>query len=384
MVNAWIDTRGMALGQGTGVATYSRGLACTLDHLGIITDFLRLTPTGSPLSQPPPSTLTAIGCILKALSPFIQIRQDQAGHPFLPFMFRMANTHFKCFHRPLRLRTLSPPQIMHWSYPLPLKMDGSINISTIHDIIPLINTDMTGINNLKIKKIINSVISNMDYIITVTEHVRQQITEYFKIPEDRIHNLYQCAGVPAAELSQLPHADRIAPPDAFVSVGRVEKRKNIRRMIIAHARSQTRRPLVIIGPQGDDKPDLSPLHANQQIIRVPWCKRESLLRAIAEARALLFPSLAEGFGLPIIEAMSLNTPVMTSIGGATEEVAGNAALLVDPHDVEQMSQTIHALDIMDDQARARWIRAGQERARFFSLEAQALRMKNFYTRIGVL
>ncbi|MDT8870482.1 glycosyltransferase [Komagataeibacter rhaeticus] len=131
--------------------------------------------------------------------------------------------------------------------------------------------------------------------------------------------------------------------------------------------SKTRRPLVIIGPDGDDRPDLSPVQAGQTIIRVPWCARPSLLRAMAEARALLFPSLAEGFGLPIIEAMSLDIPVMTSMGGATEEVSGGAALLVDPLDTDQMSKTICVLDGMDAEKRENLCKNGRERAISFRL-----------------
>ena len=383
MLNIWVDTRGTALAGGTGIATYAQGLASTLTRMGYKPDFLRQVPTGESPPFGPVNKFTALICIIKALKPVVHIREDHEGHPYLPLMFRMGNTHFRCFGKPLCIKTPSPPQVMHWTYPLPLKIMNTINITTIHDIIPLVNSEITGINKNKMRKILTSTINNMDYIVTVTESVRQQIIKNLDVSPDRIENLYQCAGVSEEETRLLSMAEAVAPADAFVCVGRVESRKNIRRLIIAHGLSKTTRSLVIIGPDGDDYPDLSPIHNEQKIIRVPWCARYSLLRAIAEARALLFPSLAEGFGLPIIEAMSLNTPVMTSIGAVTEEVSGGAALLVDPLDIEQMSRTIRIIDEMDTTTRGKLCEAGYRRARFFSVDMQAERMKNFYNKINL-
>ncbi|WP_148268578.1 glycosyltransferase family 4 protein [Komagataeibacter medellinensis] len=383
MPDVWIDTRGTALSGGTGVATYAAGLASTLEQMGITPDFLRLTLGGEVATPARPNALTAISCILRALGPWVKIRRDRDGHPYLPYMFRMGNTHLRCFGKPLCLKTPAPPTIMHWTYPLPIKIMNSVNITTIHDIIPIINSDLTGINPLRMKKVLRSVAENSDHIITVTETVKQQIIENLGINGKLITNLYQCAGITNEEARLLPKAEPVAPADAFVCVGRVEARKNIRRLVIAHGISRTTRPLVIIGPDGDDRPDLSPVHGQQQVIRVPWCARHSLLRAIAEARALLFPSLAEGFGLPIIEAMSLNVPVMTSSGGATEEVSGGAALLVNPLDLEQMGEAIRALDEMDMDTRRALCQSGRERAKFFSVNSQASRMKKFYNNINI-
>ncbi|MCE2565384.1 glycosyltransferase family 1 protein [Komagataeibacter sp. FNDCF1] len=381
MPDAWIDTRGTALEGGTGIATYATGLASTLERMGNKPDFLRLAPAGSPVVQGRPDIITIISYILKAMGPWVRIRQDREGHPYLPYMFRMGNTHLQCFGRPLRLKAQVPPRVMHWTYPLPLKVMNAVNIATIHDIIPLLHSDLTGIDPVRMKKVLHAVTAGMDHIITVTETVRRQVIAHLGVEESRITNLYQCAGVSAGEARLLPGAEAVAPADSFVCVGRVEARKNIRRLVMAHGMSETRRPLVIIGPDGDDRPDLSPVHGEQTIIRVPWCARHSLLRAMAEARALLFPSLGEGFGLPIIEAMSLDTPVMTSAGGATQEVAGNAALLVDPMDIKEMSQTIRRLDGMDTAIRNTLVAAGRERAKFFSLDMQAARMAAFYERL---
>jgi glycosyltransferase involved in cell wall biosynthesis len=95
---------------------------------------------------------------------------------------------------------------------------------------------------------------------------------------------------------------------------------------------------------------------------------------------LLFPSLAEGFGLPIVEAMSLGTPVLTSRGGATEEIAGGAALLVNPIDVAAIADGIHLLATMPD-IRNRLSAAGRQRAANFTTARFAQRISDLHERL---
>jgi len=99
----------------------------------------------------------------------------------------------------------------------------------------------------------------------------------------------------------------------------------------------------------------------------------------------LFPSLAEGFGLPIIEAMGLGIPVMTSGVGATAEIAGDAAILVDPENVQEMAAAIVALDRDDAsgiEARQRLVSAGYQRAQLFTKEAFAEKVIGFYRELA--
>ena len=78
--------------------------------------------------------------------------------------------------------------------------------------------------------------------------------------------------------------------------------------------------------------------------RITYLPFEQLIALMQGARALLFPSVFEGFGLPVLEAMALGTPVMTSNLTSLPEVAGDAALMVDPHDTESMAHAIRELD----------------------------------------
>lgn len=144
-------------------------------------------------------------------------------------------------------------------------------------------------------------------------------------------------------------------------VGALEPRKNLPRLIAA-MRSVPNVPLVLVGPDGwviDGDDVLAPLGERaRRLGRVPDRDLPALYKA---ATVFALPSLAEGFGLPVLEAMSQGTPVVTSTGTATEEVAGQAAVLVDPTDVEAIAGALNRL--LTDPARRRRVGvAGQKRA----------------------
>jgi glycosyltransferase involved in cell wall biosynthesis len=102
-----------------------------------------------------------------------------------------------------------------------------------------------------------------------------------------------------------------------------------------------------------------------------------LLGLIANARALLFPSLAEGFGLPVVEAMALGTPVLTSDRGALAEIAGGAALTVDPTRVDAMAAALARL-VSDDALVRALVDRGRVRAATFSTDRFVARLAAVY------
>jgi glycosyltransferase involved in cell wall biosynthesis len=114
-----------------------------------------------------------------------------------------------------------------------------------------------------------------------------------------------------------------------------------------------------------------------RVVRIDWLPRPALLDLMRGAAAVLAPSLAEGFGLPALEAMALGTPVLTSRTGAPQEIAGAGALLVDPADVRDITAGIAALD-QDAGLRATFSAAGRVRARTFTPAAYAARLAALY------
>jgi glycosyltransferase involved in cell wall biosynthesis len=138
-------------------------------------------------------------------------------------------------------------------------------------------------------------------------------------------------------------------------VGTLEPRKNLRRLIRAFDQLDPRYDLVLAGPTGWGE-DVAP--PSSRTIALGFVKEPELRALYAGADVFVFPSLREGFGLPVLEAMAQGTPVVTSKATSTEEVAGGAAVLVDPHDVDDIARGIaEALDRRDELAAAGHLRA---------------------------
>lgn len=125
--------------------------------------------------------------------------------------------------------------------------------------------------------------------------------------------------------------------DYLLFVGTVEPRKNLRRLVEALERTECDLPLVVAGSLGWGDSGVEPSSRVQFIGFVPEADLPALY---VGAAAFCYPSEREGFGMPVLEAMSYGTPVVTSIGTSTEEVAGGAAVLVDPFDVDDIARGV--------------------------------------------
>jgi glycosyltransferase involved in cell wall biosynthesis len=154
--------------------------------------------------------------------------------------------------------------------------------------------------------------------------------------------------------------------------GTIEPRKNLRRVLEAFgAIDREDVDLVLAGPVGWNE-DLGAAfdRLDGRARAIGWVPTDDLDALYAGASAAVYPSLGEGFGLPVLEAMAQGTPVVTSAGGATEEVADEAAVLIDPLDVGSIARGIERL--LEDEALAHELgAAGRERARTFTWERSA-------------
>jgi glycosyltransferase involved in cell wall biosynthesis len=135
------------------------------------------------------------------------------------------------------------------------------------------------------------------------------------------------------------------PAEHLLFVGTLEPRKNLRRLVEAHRLLPGAPPLMIVGATGWGDGDAVGQAAEGRVRFLGFVPAADLPALYASASALCYPSLREGYGLPVLEAMAQGTPVVTSRGTSTEEVAGNAAVLVDPLEVESIAAGIvEALD----------------------------------------
>jgi alpha-1,3-rhamnosyl/mannosyltransferase len=133
----------------------------------------------------------------------------------------------------------------------------------------------------------------------------------------------------------------------FLNVGVLDRRKNVRRLVEAFERIPSNCLLVLVGGVGYGSEEiLEKIHASLARPRIRvlgHASRDYLARLYRTASALVFPSLDEGFGMPVLEAMTASLPVVTSNRSALPEVAGDAALLVDPEQADDIQQALERI-----------------------------------------
>ncbi|NVN42087.1 glycosyltransferase family 4 protein, partial [Ameyamaea chiangmaiensis] len=340
-----LDTRNTGRAGGTGVATYARVLAEACHRAGLGTAWVDDDMAG--VEQPrSPARRTCRAA--RSLLPSRRLRPT--GPSFTGRdLYRTAEIRDRWARVPTLLRASGAPDVMHWTCPLPLRWPGVPNVVTIHDLIPLLHPDLSDTPKARLARRLAQCCRDAAAVVTISEAVRRDIVAVLGIPARRIAMLSQAVWFPEEDLAASHTVASPVPSGGFLYFGSLERRKNIGRLITAHGRSGTRRPLILIGTPGfGAEGELAALAAHpapERVHQVSWCSRAMLIRAMREARAVVFPSLAEGFGLPIAEAMTLGTPVVTSAGHATEEIAGGAALLVEARDGDALADALRCLDV---------------------------------------
>ncbi len=188
-------------------------------------------------------------------------------------------------------------------------------------------------------------------VITISEFTRREVMDVLGTPPDKVHAIP--IAVEAPFTADGPRADG----DYVLAVGTLEPRKNLGRVVEAAKRIGAE--LRVVGAEGWGGVKVG-----------GWLGRvsdEELAALYRGARVVAYPSLYEGFGLPVLEAMACGAPVVTSRGGATEEVSGAAAVLVDPLDVASIASGLEEASSRRDELHA----AGLERAKAFSWDRVA-------------
>jgi glycosyltransferase involved in cell wall biosynthesis len=188
-------------------------------------------------------------------------------------------------------------------------------------------------------------------VITISEFSKREVVEVLGTAPDKVHAIP--IAVEAPFTAEGPRADG----DYVLAVGTLEPRKNLARVVKAARRIGAE--LRVVGAEG-----WGGVKVDGWAGRVSDDELAALYRG---ARAVAYPSLYEGFGLPVLEAMACGAPVVTSHGGATEEVADHAAVLVDPLDVASIAAGIEEAVSRRDELRVK----GLERARAFSWDRVA-------------
>jgi glycosyltransferase involved in cell wall biosynthesis len=202
-------------------------------------------------------------------------------------------------------------------------------------------------------------------IVAVSEFTRRELVDVLGVADEKIRVVSEAAA------PVFGPAGSVAGGDYVLAVGTLEPRKNLPRLIDAARRLGVE--LRVAGERGWGGVEV----ARDGVVWLGRVTDDELAALYRGALCVAYPSLYEGFGLPVLEAMACGAPVVTSAGGASEEVAADAAVLVDPLDTASIAAGIEQAVAR----RAELTRRGLERARHFSWRAAAARTVAVYREV---
>ncbi len=283
-------------------------------------------------------------------------------------------------------------QIYHGlSHELPLglsKLD-ILKVVTVHDLIfKYYPNDYTWIDRQIYDFKWKHACTIADVIIAISEQTKKDLVEYYKINPDKIKIIYQsCDRVFSNPVSPQSISDvrkKYNLPEVYnLYVGSVIARKNLLSIIQAmiSLKSSDRYPLVIIGHGKEYKKTVMEEAARGGIQNLlmwlgspPFGDFPAIYKG---AQMMIYPSFHEGFGLPVIEAMHVGIPVITSNQSSLKEAGGDAAKLVSPHSPEELAEAIHTIMSNPDLATT-MIKRGHEHIMKFHPEAGITQLRNIY------
>ncbi len=236
-------------------------------------------------------------------------------------------------------------------------------------------------------------------IIAISEHTKKDLKKHFHVSESRVHviplGVSRESVTPDASAKTKAHFR--LPEHFFLFLGTIEPRKNIEGLIaafrVAFPKLKVAKTLVVAGGRGWKNESIFKAVAFANKALEPWqgghppvrflgpVTHEHKLALIAGATAFVWPSLYEGFGLPVLEAMSLGAPVLTSNTTSLPEVVGDAALLVNPNSEREIAEALVRLD-HDEPLRMALREKGREHSQQFSWKTTAEKTLEVYRKVA--
>jgi glycosyltransferase involved in cell wall biosynthesis len=369
-VRIGIDVRALESASGRrGVGAYIRGLLAGLSQERDGEEILLFQGRGADAASPGGFERVRLSRPARAITLW-----DQIAWPPL-----LSRRRVDVFHSPF--------------YAVPrLRPRGCAIVQTVHDLTPLTRAGAVPPRDERVFRLNFQLARTADHLIVPSQATRADVQRLLGVPASRISVIPEAAGVEPHELAAgesrieaVREKLGLAPQRPFLlHAGGHDPVKNLPRLIDAFARllAEGRElDLVVTGEHGPATPSLA-AHAERAgvkaHVRMPgFIPRVDLVALYRAAAAVVYPSLTEGFGLPVLEAMACGAPVVASRAGAIPEVAGGACALVDPADVAAIASAVAAL--LDDPAlAARRRREGIERAACFTWRETARRTLQVY------
>lgn len=423
-----VDGFNLALAKGSGIATYGRNLLLAYGQLGwarsllhgpanlgsdeLLRDIALSDAAGTgglskssrwwrTLSSPFGRTAREVrltGDVVRAPDDDLSVLAER--HWAASRLFELSQRAQRAYGRCTELRFEGKgPDIVHWTCPMALWAPGRVNLLTLHDIIPLRLPQATTDDKRRHLELCRHAVRRADHVLAVSETTRADAIQILGVEPDRITTTYQSVTLPDDVVNLTDEAlgreveglFDLEAKSYFLYFGALEPKKNVLRLLEAYLSSGVTAPLVVVGGRSWlDGGEAALLEAaarpvsgvrRGRVVRHDFLSRRTLLRLIRGAKATLFPSLYEGFGLPVLESMALGTPVIASTEGSLPEVAGDAALLVDPYSVEAIRDAIRTMDA-DEGLRRDLVDRGRARAAMFTPAEHARRLQDVLRQVA--
>jgi glycosyltransferase involved in cell wall biosynthesis len=289
--------------------------------------------------------------------------------------------------RPALPPSLASTDLVHSPIPaaVPPKGEGQRLVVTVHDLAFLIHPELFPPQwRLMYRAGLLRIVRSADAVIAVSRHTAEDLARRTRLPPARVHVIPLAASLPrgAADVDEV--LARLKVPSPFVLfVGTLEPRKNVVRLIRAYRRVAARgapHALVLAGPMGWRHQALMKelaVEAPGRVVLTGPTGPSDLDALYRGASVFVYPSLYEGFGLPVLEAMARGAPCVVSIASSLPEVAGEAAVPVDPRSVAGLAEAMERV-INDRELAERLRAAGRVRAGSFSWDETARRTLEVY------
>ena len=303
--------------------------------------------------------------------------------------FHSANRFYSVFKKPVTFKIKSNANIWHMTTPLPIKIKGLKTVLTVHDLIPLKVPFTTLDNKNNFYSLFKWACQSSDLILAVSENTKKDIIEIYNIPEEKIQVTWQSVK-PIEYIEDLDFEYKYLTANSLIKeryvlfVGNIEPKKNIKSLIKAMSFVEDDIKLVIVGKKAwlwkEQLKNMNKYLSRKRVKFMNYVDDNDLAVLYRNACCLVFPSIYEGFGLPVLEAMQYDCPVICSGVTSLPEVAGDAALYIDPYDYKDIRSKILSL-IGDSKLRHDMIEKGKKRIEFFSPENYAKRLEKAYSTI---
>lgn len=264
---------------------------------------------------------------------------------------------------------------------------GKNCVLTIHDLAIYQNPEWFPPQGFSTRIVVPKSIAKAKKIIAVSESTKHDLMRIFRVPKEKIEVIYEGApsAPPALEDGLLDRFGLRTSEPYFLFIGTIEPRKNLATLLSAYrllCQKHTNAPrLIFAGGRGWKNEDffetIKKWNLDSRVSLLGYVSEKEKQALLQHAMVFVYPSLYEGFGLPILEAMALGTPVLSSRTSSIPEVVGGAAVLVDPNDDEEIAKGLEKL-WKDASFRSELIAKGKERVKLFDWKKTAEKTLRVY------